>query len=216
MFEIGFEEKSFSGAPIETCGKLRTVTLDSGENIELLPMLFSTFTRRGTSPEDVRRRRHNYNVPDALAKEYAQYYEKTLGEDWNEKYASNMIWSFTGRYFIAAWARDKKGNKFPIGFAAANSQPYNGGKKLCNAEVFVLPTYQKFGVGTELVYALLYQAKRDGITNFEGLTYDMDNMNHPIGWWESMGARKVDLIPIEGNIEEMITSIKNKSKIKKP
>lgn len=127
-----------------------------------------------------------------------------------------MIWSFTGRYFIAAWARDEKGNEFPIGFAAGNSHPYNGGKKLCNAEVFVLPTYQKFGVGTELVYALLYQAKRDGITNFEGLTYDMDNMNHPIGWWESMGARKVDLIPIEGNIEAMITRIKNKSKIKKP
>lgn len=48
MFEIGYEEKSLSGSPIETCAKLRTVTLDSGENIELLPMLFSTFTRRGT------------------------------------------------------------------------------------------------------------------------------------------------------------------------
>ncbi len=214
MFEIGFEEKSFKGEPIETCGKLRTVTLDNGTNVELLPILFSTFTRRGTSPLDVRRRRHNYKVPNALAKEYALYYEKTLGENWTEKYATNMISSLTGRLFIAAWARDENGNEFPIGFSAGNTQPYNDGTKLCNTEVFVLPTYQKFGVGTELVYAMLYEAKRCGVTNFEGLTYDMDNKNHPIGWWESIGAKRVDLIPIEGNIDEMIKIMEEK-KLKK-
>lgn len=212
MFEIGYEEKSASGKPLETCGKLRTITLDDGRRVDLLPILFSTFTRRGTSSNDVRRRRHDYNVPKALAKEYAEYYEKTLGEDWTEKYASNMIWSFMGRYFIAAWARDEENVEFPIGFIAANSQPYNGGIKLCNAEVFVLPEYQKFGVGTELVYALLYDAKKNGVNNFEALTYDMDNKNHPIGWWESMGASKVDLIPIEGNISKMLDKIEQRKK----
>lgn len=42
----------------------------------------------------------------------------------------------------------------------------------------------------------------------------MDNKNHLIGWWESMGAKRVDLIPIEGNISEMISAIEEK-KLKK-
>ncbi len=214
MFEIGYEEKTARGIPLETCGKLRTVTLENGRSVEILPMLFSTHHMRGVPTDDVRRRRNNLYVPDALAKEYADYYEKTLGEDWTVKYASNMIWSFTGRLFIAAWARNEEGQEFPIGFAAGNKQPYNGGLKLCNFEVFVLPEYQKFGIGTELVYALLYTAKKEGINNFEALTYDTDNKNHPIGWWESMGAKKTDLIPIEGNISEMIQAIEEK-KLKK-
>ena len=82
-----------------------------------------------------------------------------------------------------------------------------------DGELFVLPEYRKYGIGTELAETLFMVAKSYGINLFESLTYE-DKNGYPLKFWEKLGVDSSDLIHIYGNVEDMLTKIKTNNDAK--
>lgn len=198
-----------------TLGESKIIQLENGKNVELLPYLLQTHCTRGTSKNDPRIRMRNEVAIPQLAEAYADHYNNAgLGEHWTTEEVEAMLkWQLgesLGRYFLVKWARDLESNKeFPIGFFCAYAKPYQGGQMVCDGELFVLPEYRKFGIGTELTQALFTLAKSAGVNFFESLTYEDEN-GYPLKFWQKLGVNRDDLININGDIEEILSKIRSK------
>ena len=138
--------------------------------------------------------RNSVAIPK-LAASYADHYNNAgLGEHWTIEEVEEMLnWQLgmsSGRYFIVKWAKDLETNEeFPVGFFCAYTKPYQGGEMIWDGELFFLPEYRKFGIGTELVEALFTIAKSDGVNFFESLTYEDEN-GYPLKFWQKLGVDK--------------------------
>lgn len=155
-----------------------------------------------------------------LAEAYAEHYNNAdLGEHWTKEEVEEMLeWQLgqsLGRYFLIKWAKDLETQKeFPIGFFCSYTKPYQRGKMLWDGELFVLPEYRKYGIGTELVEALFTIANENGISFIEGLTYEDEN-GYPFQFWQKLGMERDDLIHIYGNIKDSLTKMENKTEKQK-
>ena len=197
---------------LRTLGESKIITKEDGKKIELLPYLVEMGYTRGVSKEDPRRRRSHENAIKLIAEAYANHYNQAgINEQWTKEEVENMLnWLLgqsAGRFFFVKWARDVVTNEeFPVGFVTAYAKPFQGGNMLWDGEIFVLPEYQRYGLGTELTKVLLLAAQKVGINLFEALTYE-DEKGYPLKLWEKYGATKSDLIHIYGEINEMLTQI---------
>lgn len=195
-----------------TLGEAKTIQLENGKSVELLPYLLQTHCTRGTSKNDPRIRMSNSVAIPQLAQAYAEHYNNAgLGEHWTPEEVEAMLkWQLgqsLGRYFLIKWAKDLENNKeFPIGFFCAYTKPYQGGQMLWDGELFVLPEYRKFGIGTELTQALFTIAKSYGVDFFESLTYEDEN-GYPLKFWQKLGVNSDDLIHIYGKTEKILLNI---------
>ena len=168
---------------------------------------------------DPRRRMSNDVAIPQLAQAYADHYNDAgLNEHWTKEEVENMLkWQLSqslGKLFFIKWARDLENNhEFPVGFFCAYSKPYQGGQMIWDGELFVLPEYRKYGIGTELAETLFMVAKSYGINLFESLTYE-DKNGYPLKFWEKLGVDSSDLIHIYGNVEDMLTKIKTNNDAK--
>lgn len=203
------------GKGLLTLGESKIITLDDGKNIELLPYLLDTHCTRGVSKNDPRLRMRNDVAIPQLASAYADHYNNAgLGEHWTTQEVEDMLkWQLGqsyGRYFLIKWAKDLESNReFPVGFFCAYTKPYQGGKMLWDGELFVLPEYRKFGIGTELTEALFTIAKSSGVNFFESLTYEDEN-GYPLKFWQKLGVNRDDLIHIYGETNEILSSIEKR------
>ena len=201
-----------------TLGEFRTITLN-GRQIELYPFLIEADIR-GLSPKDPRRRLNVYKAIPILAEAYADHFNNAgLDEHWTiEEVQSMLNWQAlkdNGNYFLVKWAKDVDTNEdFPIGFFCAYSKPFQGGKIIWDGELFVLPEYRQFGIGTELFEAMLTIAKKNGINILESLTYQDEN-GYPLKFMESIGLDSSDLIHIYGDTNHMLSVIKEKKQVLK-
>lgn len=199
-----------------TLGESRVIQLEDGKNIELLPYLLETNTPRGTSKNDPRIRRSDKIAIPKLAKAYADYYTNAgLGETWTPEEAEAMLnWQrgqSLGNYFFIKWAKNLETNEeFPIGFFCAYIKPYQSGQMIWDGELFVLPEYRRFGIGTELVAALFTAAKSSGVNLFESLTYE-DETGYPLKFWQKLGVSSDDLVHITGETEKILASIEERN-----
>lgn len=197
-----------------TLGEFKTVQLDNGQSIELLPYLIETHYTRGVSRNDPRVRRCYRNAITLLAESYADHYNSAgIDEHWTREEVEEMMnWQYgqsLGRFFFVKWGREVETQKeFPVGFVSAYSKPFQGGNMLWDGEIFVLPEYQKYGIGTELHTVLLGAAKASGIKFFEALTYEDEN-GYPFKLWDKYGVSRSDLIHIYGEVEEMLTKVES-------
>ncbi len=205
------------GHGLLTLGESKTIQLENGKSIELLPYLLQTHCTRGTSKNDPRIRMSNDVAIPQLAQAYADHYNNAgLGEHWTTEEVETMLkWQLgqsLGRYFLIKWAMDLESNKeFPIGFFCAYAKPYQGGQMIWDGELFVLPEYRKVGIGTELTQALFTIAKSSGVDFFESLTYEDEN-GYPLKFWQKLGVNSDDLIHIYGETEKILSNIEeNKS-----
>lgn len=200
------------GTGLLTLGESKVIKLESGKNIELLPYLLQTHCTRGTSKNDPRIRMSNDVAIPQLAQAYADHYNNVgLGEHWTTEEVEAMLkWQLgqsLGRYFFIKWAKDLESNKeFPIGFFCAYTKPYQSGQMIWDGELFVLPEYRKFGIGTELTEALFTVAKSSGVDFFESLTYEDEN-GYPLKFWQKLGVDRDDLIHIYGKTEKILANI---------
>lgn len=201
---------------LQTLGDKEILELEDGTKIELLPYLLDTHCKRGISRNDPRIRRSNDNAIKAIAPAYADHYNNSgLDEHWSVEDAENMMhWHYgqsLGRFFFVKWARNMaSGEEFPVGFITAYAKPYQSGKILWDCELFVVEEYRRYGIGRELIKALLLTAESSGIHLFEALTYKAEN-EHPYKMWEKYGASATDLIHISGEVEEMLEKINTPS-----
>ncbi len=202
---------------ILTLGEFRTIEFDNGKKLELLPYILNQHCRRGTSKDDPRIRRNNRMAIPLLAEPYARHYnEAGLDEHWSNEDVINMLnWHLKqnlGHFFLVKWARDvQTGEEFPIGFITAYLKPYQSGAMLWDGEIFVLPEFQKYGVGSELFQGLLTLAKKQNVELFEALTYRDEN-GFPCKLWEKYGAQTSDLVHIHGEVDEMLSKVKYRAK----
>lgn len=201
-----------------TLGDKKILELENGKKVELLPYIIdSTPLNRGISDEDPRRKRSNHKAIPYLAEAYAEHYNNSgLDEHWTIEDAANMMeWHIgqsLGELFFVKWARNiETKEEFPVGFFSAYPKPYQGGKILWDGELFVLPEYQRYGIGTELIEAVFQTAAAAGINLFEALTY-ADELGHPLSMWEKYGANVTELAHITGDIPEMIGIIEEKNR----
>lgn len=195
-----------------TLGEFKKIELPDGRQIELMPYLIETHTTRGVSKKDPRRRMYRNNAIPQLAGAYAEHYNNAnLGEHWTKEEVIRMLeWQMgqsNNELFMIKWAKEVgTENEFPIGFFCAYAKPYNGGSILWDGELFVLPEYRRYGIGTELTEALFTKAMSMGIDVLEALTYE-DNNGYPLKFWQKIGANTSDLIHIYGNINEMLSNL---------
>jgi GNAT superfamily N-acetyltransferase len=200
------------GQGLLTLGESKTIQLENGKNIELQPYLLQTHCTRGTSKNDPRIRMSNDVAIPQLAKAYAEHYNNAcLGEHWTTEEVEAMLkWQLgqsLGRYFFIKWAKDlENNNEFPIGFFCAYIKPYQSGQMIWDGELFVLPEYRNFGIGTELIQVLFTVAKSSGVDFFESLTYEDEN-GYPLKFWQKLGADRDDLIHIYGETEKILLNI---------
>ncbi len=201
-----------TGHGLLTLGEPRIIQLENSQKIELLPYLLQTHCTRGTSKNDPRIRMSNNVAIPQLAQAYADHYNNAgLGEHWTTEEVEAMLhWQLgqsLGRYFFVKWAKDLESNKeFPIGFFCAYTKPYQSGQMIWDGELFVLPEYRKFGIGTELTQALFTVAKSSGVDFFESLTYE-DKNGYPMKFWQKLGVDRDDLIHIYGETEKILSNI---------
>lgn len=216
--DLEFTVPNYSGGisrGLETLGEKRVITLENNKKVELLPYLLDDHYTRGTNKNDPRIRRNDRVAIPLLAQAYADHYNNAgINEHWTKEEAENMMWwhlgQSLGRLFFVKWARDLETNEeFPVGFFSAYSKPYQGGKILWDGELFVIPEYRKYGIGTELVEAVFQMAQASGINLFEALTYTGEN-GHPLKMWEKFGASITDLYHISGDVNEMLDNINNR------
>lgn len=195
-----------------TLGESQVIQLENGKTIELLPYLLEMGYSRGVSKKDPRVRRSHRNAIPLLAEAYANHYNNAgIDEHWiTEEVEAMMNWQLgqsLGQFFFVKWARETETEKeFPVGFVSAYAKPFQGGTMLWDAELFVSPEYQRYGIGTELTKVLLTTAKASGIDLFEALTYQDEN-GHPLNMWEKFGTNRSDLVHIYGEIDNMIPRI---------
>ena len=155
-----------------------------------------------------------------LAQAYADHYNNAgLGEHWTREEVETMLkWQLgqsLGRYFFVKWAKDLDNNKeFPVGFFCAYEKPYQSGQMLWDGELFVLPEFRKFGIGTELTEALFTVAKQSGVDFFEALTY-ADETGYPLKFWQRLGVSSDDLIHIYGEVESILSKVEKHNENKK-
>ena len=136
---------------------------------------------------------------------YIKHYRDTLGEIWSEKDFYKMLNEL--QYLTVKYAIDTNTNElFPVGFFGASVRSGAGGKCLTNAELFVMPEFRRLGIAQKMVGVSLYQAKEDGIENFDSITYRTAPTN-ALAFWEKVGASVSGLIHIEGSIPEMLDVI---------
>lgn len=200
------------GKGLLTLGEFKTIQLENGKQMELYPYLLQTHCTRGTSKSDPRIRLcHSIAIPQ-LAEAYAEHYNNAgLDEHWTKEEVEEMLkWQLSqsiGRYFFVKWAKDiESSEEFPIGFFCAYVKPYQSGKMIWDGELFVLPEYRKYGIGTELVEAMLTIARKNGVDFLEGLTYEDEN-GYPLKFWQKLGVESSDLIHIYGNVETVLENI---------
>lgn len=201
-----------------TLGDKKILELENGRKIELLPYIVdSEPLNRGVSDNDPRRKRANNKAIPYLAEAYADHYNNAgIDEHWTVEDATKMMnWHLgqsLGNLFFVKWARDLETNEeFPLGFFSAYAKPYQSGKILWDGELFVLPEYQRYGIGTELIEVVFQTAQAAGVNLFEALTY-ADEKGHPLSMWEKYGANVTDLAHITGEIPEMLDIIGEKSR----
>lgn len=201
-----------------TLGEFRTITVN-GRQIELYPFLREADTR-GLSIHDPRRRLNTYRAIPILAQAYADHFNNAgLDEHWTTEEVVTMLqWQAqknNGDYFLVKWAKDiSTGEEFPIGFFCAYSKPFQGGDMIWDGELFVLPDFRQFGIGTELFEAMLIVAKKHGINMIEALTYQ-DESGYPLKFMENIGLDSSDLIHIYGDIDHMLSTINEKRQVLK-
>lgn len=196
-----------------TLGDFKIIELENGKQIELMPYLIENHTTRGVSKNDPRRRMYRNDAIPKLSTAYAEHYNNAnIGEHWTvEEVERMLIWQMgqsNNELFMIKWAREVgTENEFPIGFFCAYAKPYNGGKILWDGELFVLPEYRRYGIGTELTEALFTKAISMDIQVLEALTYQ-DKNGYPLKFWSKIGANTSDLIHIYGDINEMLANLK--------
>ena len=110
-----------------------------------------------------------------------------------------------GKYFLVAIGYNEKGELIPLGFFGCRLKCFYGGGHLFDGEIFVKPEYQKLGIGSSLLGAMVCWALMNGINIIEGITYD-DGKGFPINTWLGRGFKRLDYIPIEGETRELLRS----------
>lgn len=201
-----------------TLGNKKIIELENNKKIELLPYLIETHYKRGTSKNDPRVRRNSNKAISMISEAYADHYNNAgLDEHWTKEDVERMLkWhrgQSLGHLFLVKWARDIDTNEeFPVGFFTTYQKPYSGGTILWDGELFVLPEYRRYGIGTELVEASFQIGSELGIDFFESLTYEDEN-GFPLKFWQEIGVDSSDLIHICGNIPEMISNIQKKKEL---
>lgn len=151
----------------------------------------------------------DFSLFDRVCKSYINHYQKSLGEEWQEKNFYDMIKDL--KYLSVKYAKDEETKEiFAIGFFGAYLRNGSEGPCLTNAELYVMPEFRKMGIAKKLVGLTFDEALKTGIKGFDSITYRVIG-NDALSFWESIGASVTGLIHIEGNINEMGKIIEEKT-----
>lgn len=144
---------------------------------------------------------------------YIKYYRETLGENWSKEDFYKMLKEL--KYLSVKYAQDEDtGEIFIIGFFGASIRSGAGGKCLTNAELFVMPEFRHLGIAQNMVGLSLFQAKQNGVENFDSVTYRAQPID-ALAFWEKVGASVSGLVHIEGSISVMLEVIDKNNKSSK-
>lgn len=150
---------------------------------------------------------------EKLCASYIEYYKDSLDEEWSEEDFYRMFSELN--YMSLKYAkREETEEPYVIGFFGAYERSGAGGKALTNAELYVMPEFRGLGIAKMLVGVTFDQAKANGITSFDSITYHIKKQNS-LAFWERIGASVSGLIHIEGDIPEMLDVISKKDELRK-
>lgn len=140
-----------------------------------------------------------------ICNSYIEHYKNNLNEVWSEEDFYARI-SDLG-YLSVKYAEDlETGEIFAIGFFGALIKNSAGGKALTDAELYVMPEFRNMGIAKRMVGLTFELAKKDGIENFDSITYRVQSCD-ALSFWQRVGASVTGLTHIEGNISDIIENI---------
>ena len=95
-----------------------------------------------------------------------------------------------------------------VGGMMALIKPWHDGLRLVDGELFVVPEFQKKGIGCQLMVVLINEAVRKyNISMIEGITVPENNF--PCTWYKSIGFKVSGLAHIEGEAKNILANLKN-------
>lgn len=144
-----------------------------------------------------------------LAEIYSEAYNSlNIGEKWTKATALKLL-EFVYQdqkdlFFVAV-------DKEIIGAIVASVKPWWDGNHLFEGEFFVLPKYQKHGVGTELLKHLFVSArKKYKVVSWDTFTHRIHE--NPLSWYKKRGFEEIkQWVMITGNVDDVLEKIKKKS-----
>ena len=148
-----------------------------------------------------------------LCSAYTKHYQASLDEKWTPEDFYNML--FELKYLSVKYAQDEETHEiYAVGFFGAAVRNGAGGQSLTNAELFVMPEFRNMGIARKLVAFTFEQAQKDGIENFDSITYRTQGSD-ALAFWEKIGASVSGLIHIEGSVLEILRKIEQPTVLKK-
>ncbi len=147
---------------------------------------------------------------DTLSEIYVKAYTKVdIDEIWTKEAAKKLLAYWLTKqsdlFFVAEY-----NGKIAGGFVAG-IKPWWDGNHLVDGEIFVDPSFQKKGIGTELSKTLFKKAlDKYNVTRYDCVTYN--NHKFPLAWYKSLGLIPSDnLILISGDLKSIITELERRN-----
>lgn len=157
---------------------------------------------------DLKIRRIDKTDLDTLAEIYTKVYSSDVfdvGERWTKRTAYELLFYWLKRNSELAFLVEDE--KKIIAAFFIDVKPWWDGNHLVDGELFVLPEYQKKGIGSKLMKHMLdYAVNMHNVVKCD--TYTVKG-KYPLKWYESLGFTEikewsmisVDIKEIMGNLE---------------
>jgi len=128
-----------------------------------------------------------------------------LKEKWTDESALDLVKYFYNIQADLFFVAESEGRV--VGGIASVVKPWWDGNHLTDAEIFVMPNFQKQGIGTRLMKQMLIAAlNKYNVVLWEAYTHTF--YQHPLDWYKRLGCEEMShFVMISGNIKKMLKNI---------
>jgi len=142
-----------------------------------------------------------------LGEIYAEVYRDfDVGEKWTKEAAEKLMGYWFQKQPDLAFVADMSGEI--AGAAMAGIKPWWDGNHLSDGEIFIHPKFQKQGIATKLLVALLERAieKYDAVS-FDSFTFKKKDF--PLSWYKKIGfVENADWTLIAGDVRQVLAKLR--------
>jgi|WetSurMetagenome_2_1015567.scaffolds.fasta_scaffold472558_2 GNAT superfamily N-acetyltransferase len=148
------------------------------------------------------------NIKDLppLAEIYKKSYNTLhIGENWSNDSALKLLEHLRHEQADLFFVAEEDGTI--VGGSVALLKPWWNGNHLADGEIFIDPTFQGKGIGTQLIKHMFTEALRKyGVVSWDTFTHRVHE--YPLKWYKKLGFEEIrDWVMITGDIKKVLKNI---------